>query len=97
MISLKQAIFKDVPPASDYAEIHEAVQQVLWELEQLDNRFQAALDEDLIEGCIYERLALLSRYRYLLRQAKACQQRERVVVPQMAAVPEVRPAKAEVT
>lgn len=97
MKSLKQAIFKDVQPASDYTELYESVQQVLWQLEQIENRFSSTLDQDLIEGCIYERLALLARYRYLLRQAKACQQKEQVVVEPVVAVPDVLPAKAEVT
>ncbi len=97
MKSLKQALFKEIRPATEYAEIQQSVQQVLWQLEQLENRFKSTLDEDLIEGCIYERLALLARYRYLLRQAKACQQRERLVVEPAPSVPEGLPAKAEVT
>ncbi|MDF2567635.1 MAG: hypothetical protein K0R90_1091 [Oscillospiraceae bacterium] len=39
-------------------------------IENCRNRFDLALDDDLIDYCIFEMEALQSKYRYLLRQAR---------------------------
>lgn len=47
-----------------------AIREVCRQLGCVDAWFQMEDDADLIESCIYERLALQARYRYLLRLAR---------------------------
>ncbi len=47
-----------------------AIREVCRRLGCVDDWFRLEDDTDLIEACIYERLALQARYRYLLRLAR---------------------------
>lgn len=46
------------------------IREVCEEIKSSDMRFSLAEDDSLIDACIYEREALQSRYRYLLRCAR---------------------------
>ena len=48
-------------------EIRECLEQIQWN----EMLFEMELEEDLIDQRIYERKALLCRYRYLQRRARA--------------------------
>lgn len=41
-------------------------------LEAAYSNFENVVDPDLIDSCIYEMNAIQNRYKYLLKQAKAC-------------------------
>lgn len=47
------------------------LQTVRRSLDTVSSRFDSVSDPDMVESCIYEMQALTSRYRYLLRQARA--------------------------
>lgn len=47
-----------------------ALRDCLDELRHNQSQYDLEQDPDLIEACIYQRSALLCRYRYLLRQAR---------------------------
>jgi hypothetical protein len=68
METFKRAILKDIPHEDEWTK---AMRRLSRRLEEVDERFNQALDGDLIEACIYERLAIQAQYRYLLRCAKA--------------------------
>lgn len=44
-----------------------ALQEVCGQLSEVDSRFAEETDSDLLDACMYERLALQARYRYLSR------------------------------
>ncbi|MBE6756934.1 MAG: hypothetical protein E7552_00080 [Ruminococcaceae bacterium] len=54
------------PPVREDA-LAEAMQEVCGQLQSVDSRFAEETDEDLLDACMYERLALQARYRYLTR------------------------------
>ena len=63
---------KKIAPDPILLEISDVTQK----LQNINNRFNFEIDEDMIEACIYEQQALLSRYRHLLtlaRQKGLCQ------------------------
>ena len=47
--------------------ITRAMQEVCGQLRSVDSRFAEETDNDLLDACMYERLALQARYRYLSR------------------------------
>lgn len=54
------------PPMQDDV-LTQAMQEVCGQLQSVDSRFAEETDEDLLDACMYERLALQARYRYLNR------------------------------
>jgi len=54
------------PPVREDA-LAEAIQAVCGQLQSVDSRFAEETDEDPLDACMYERLALQARYRYLSR------------------------------
>ncbi len=50
-----------------------AMQEVCGQLQSVDSRFSEETDEDLLDACMYERLALQARYRYLSRLVRHAQ------------------------
>lgn len=47
------------------------IERVMLRLDVVRNQFDYVDDEDLIEALIYEENGLMSRYRYLIKYAKA--------------------------
>ena len=47
-----------------------AMQEVCGQLRSVESRFAEETDGDLLDACMYERLALQARYRYLSRMAR---------------------------
>ena len=59
------------PPArSEHEQLIEDLREVRLAMESLDSVFAMESDEDLVDAAIYQREALESRYRYLLRLAR---------------------------
>ena len=54
------------PPVREDALLR-AMQEVCGQLQAVDSRFAEETDGDLLDACMYERLALQARYRYLSR------------------------------
>ncbi len=54
-------------PSAREDAVVEAMQAVCGQLQSVDSRFAEETDEDLLDACMYERLALQARYRYLSR------------------------------
>lgn len=44
-----------------------AMREICGQLNAVDSRFAEETDNDLLDACMYERLALQARYRYLSR------------------------------
>ena len=63
---LKSAVLKPSPES----ELQAALRYVCDELARVQTCFEMETDPELIESYIYEREALLARYRYLLKTAK---------------------------
>lgn len=57
------------PPVQEDAVV-EAMQAVCGQLQSVDSRFAEETDDDLLDACMYERLALQARYRYLSRMVR---------------------------
>ena len=51
-------------------QLTDQLENVKRQMALVDELFNLAWDDDLIEACIYERAALLCRYRYLLARAR---------------------------
>ncbi len=47
--------------------ITRAMREICGQLNAVDTRFSEETDSDLLDACLYERLALQARYRYLSR------------------------------
>ena len=47
-----------------------AMREVCGQMQTVDLRFSEETDSDLLDACMYERLALQARYRYLSRLAR---------------------------
>lgn len=60
---------KKRPAGADPA-LRAALRDCLDQLRHNQNLYDLEQDPDLIEACIYERAALLCRYRYLLARAR---------------------------
>ena len=56
--------------SSSYTELEEELKECLFCLHRNEMMFDLEVDTDLIEQHIYERQALLARYRYLLGKAR---------------------------
>ncbi len=46
------------------------IDDVKFKLNSVQDRFKMAVDEDLIDSLIYEEIALISRYEYLIKESK---------------------------
>lgn len=64
------AVKKRPAPAGADPALRAQLRDCLDELRHNQSQYDLESDPDLIEACIYQRAALLSRYRYLLRQAR---------------------------
>lgn len=54
----------------------QAIRDLCGRLRAVDSRFSEETDTDLLESCMYERLALQAQYRYLRRQVQQTAVRE---------------------
>ena len=61
-----------------YTGLSESIAEVVRLLQLCRQRFNLALDEELLEAAIYEENALLARYRYLLRLAREESEPEKI-------------------
>lgn len=59
---------KTAPPKKD--PLIQEMEEVRAELEHAYGRFDASVDFDITDACIYEIEALEARYRYLIKKAK---------------------------
>ncbi len=50
--------------------ITRAMRDICGQLNAVDTRFAEETDSDLLDACLYERLALQARYRYLCRMRR---------------------------
>lgn len=71
---LQNLLSKRVPKDAEHARycpnLEEDIKECLWCLRRNAMMFDLEVDPDLIEQRIYERQALLCRYRYLLQKAR---------------------------
>jgi hypothetical protein len=67
---LSDRIPRDTEHERYHPELEEELKECLFCLRQNEMMFDLEVDTDLIEQHIYERQALLCRYRYLLAQAR---------------------------
>ena len=67
---LSDRIPRDTEHERYHPELEEELKECLFCLRQNEMMFDLEVDTDLIEQHIYERQALLARYRYLLAQAR---------------------------
>ena len=63
---------KEQTSSADRTEIMTELRAVICELNRAYVNFNAALEPDLIESCIYEINSLQSRYAWLLKSAREC-------------------------
>lgn len=67
---LSKRIPRDAEHERYHPELEEDLKECLWCLRRNEMMFDLEIDPDLIEQRIYERQALLCRYRYLLQKAR---------------------------
>ena len=67
---LSDRIPRDTEHERYHPELEEELKECLFCLRQNEMMFDLEVDTDLVEQHIYERQALLCRYRYLLAQAR---------------------------
>ncbi|MBB2184700.1 YaaL family protein [Lachnospiraceae bacterium MD1] len=67
-------LFKKKPPKENLLLINE-INKTKIALEAAYSNFENVVDPDLIDSCIYELNAVQNRYKYLIRQAKALDQK----------------------
>ena len=67
---LSPRIPRDTEHERDHPELEEELKECLFCLKRNEMMFDLEVDTDLIEQRIYERQALLCRYRYLLAKAR---------------------------
>ena len=75
-VLLEKIIPKKRPIAAEdknAKDIIEQMKQLKKQIDEMNVRFDMECDEDLVESYIYQLQALQSRYRYLIKQAKAQQ------------------------
>jgi hypothetical protein len=70
-MTVKKWLYENLlrPPMREDA-LTEAIQAVCGQLQSVDSRFAEETDGDLLDACMYERLALQARYRYLSRMVR---------------------------
>lgn len=68
---LSKRIARDAEHEKYCPELEEDLKECLWNLRRNEMLFDLEVEPDLIEQRIYERQALLCRYRYLLGRARA--------------------------
>jgi len=57
-----------------YKEIQDKINEIRSRMEIVDNLFSNLSNHDLIDACVYEKMALTARYNYLLKQARQLEQ-----------------------
>lgn len=74
-VTTRTLLSKRVPRDAEHEryspELEEDLKECLWDLRRNEMLFDLEVEPDLIEQRIYERQALLCRYRYLLGRARA--------------------------
>lgn len=68
---LSRRIPRDMEHEKYSPELEEDIKECLWNLRRNEMLFDLEVEPDLIEQRIFERQALLCRYRYLMGRAKA--------------------------
>lgn len=56
--------------ADTYKELQKKINEIRNRMEIVDNLFANLSNHDLIDACVYEKMALTMRYNYLLKQAR---------------------------
>lgn len=62
---------REVASDASMQELFSELSETRFALSQAYNRFNAVCEPELVDSCVYEINAVLSRYNYLLRQIKA--------------------------
>ena len=71
------AIFQNIlsiKKVNTYKELQDKINEIRSRMEIVDNLFSNLSNADLIDACVYEKMALTSRYNYLLKQARELEQ-----------------------
>lgn len=70
VLKLAQRLEVTQAQPQDGLEVLDEIKEVKRLIARNEMWFQQECDENLIESCVYQRIALLARYRYLLDRAK---------------------------
>ena len=68
-------LFAKKRPSKDNIMLINEINRTKIALESAYSNFENVVDPDLIDSCIYELNAIQNRYHFLLKQAKAAEQR----------------------